>query len=510
MARVGTVAAAVVSAIALMATAAGQDAPAGATPTAAPAEAPAEGPAEPAAEAPSAAASAAPITAPARVWIEDTPNDDGKKLTVRWEGGDGADAADVEIHVEVATSTDGPWLPIAGPLPARGAWFKDLESDYGPFAMGGEGAGHAAVISPLSLAMVKPGKLVDLAMAADDDAKAMVDRKQVEAILGAGLFTKVKEIIAGEGVQDKSGLGGHTEEAIMTQVSYLVLERPWYARLQLRREGAETVTALAPEPTEPGQDLFDLRKLNNFVFMVLLSAVVLILIQRARKNPDLYLRRIPGLDAVEEALGRATEMGKPVLFVHGLNPMDTVSTIAAVNILGEVSKKVARYDSRLMVTNYDPIVLAVSQETVKEGYTHAGRPDAYSSDDVFLAASEQFAYVAAVDGIMLRQKPAANFYVGYFYAESLLLAETGAASGAIQIAATDSFTQLPFFVTTCDYTLMGEELYAASAYLSRDPLLLGSLKGQDWGKAIIIVVLLIGTVFASLDITWFEQLIKPY
>jgi len=65
---------------------------------------------------------------------------------------------------------------------------------------------------------------------------------------------------------------------------------------------------------------------------------------------------------------------------------------------------------------------------------------------------------------MLREKPAANFFMGMFYAESLILAETGNRTGAIQIAGTDADTQLPFFITACDYTLMGEELYAASAY----------------------------------------------
>ena len=70
---------------------------------------------------------------------------------------------------------------------------------------------------------------------------------------------------------------------------------------------------------------------------------------------------------------------------------------------------------------------------------------------------------------MIRDRPAAHIMMGYFYAESLLLAETGSTTGAIQIAGTDAFTQLPFFVTTCDYTLLGEELYAASAYLSGEP-----------------------------------------
>jgi hypothetical protein len=70
-------------------------------------------------------------------------------------------------------------------------------------------------------------------------------------------------------------------------------------------------------------------------------------------------------------------------------------------------------------------------------------------------------------------------------------------TGAIQIAGTDAFTQLPFFVTTCDYTLMGEELYAASAYLSREPRMLGSLKGQDIGKAFLIAAILFGSLLAT-------------
>ena len=117
-----------------------------------------------------------------------------------------------------------------------------------------------------------------------------------------------------------------------------------------------------------------------------------------------------------------------------------------------------------------------------------------------MAATEQFSYAAAVEGIMVRDKPAAHIMMGYFYAESLLLAETGSQTGAIQIAGTDAYTQLPFFVTTCDYTLMGEELYAASAYLSKEPRLLGSLKGQDLGKAALILLLVVGTVLASAGI----------
>src|SRR5439155_15540 len=130
----------------------------------------------------------------------------------------------------------------------------------------------------------------------------------------------------------------------------------------------------------------------------------------------------------------------------------------------------------------------------------AGRPDAYKEDANLFITSDQFSYTAAVDGIMLREKPAANFFMGSYFAESLLLTETGAGTGAIQIAGTDSDHQLPFFVTTCDYTLIGEELYAASAYLSREPVLVGTLRGQDFGKAFIMGVLVIGTLLATIGV----------
>ncbi len=235
---------------------------------------------------------------------------------------------------------------------------------------------------------------------------------------------------------------------------------------------------------------FHTGKLAVILFATLFGVLIFYFTQKAKSQRDLFIRKIAGLSAVEEAVGRATEMGRPVLFVPGLSGMSDIATIAAVNLLSEVAKKIAQYDSKLVVPNTDPIVYTVAREIVKEAYVSAGRPDAFNPDSVFYITDSQFAFAAAVDGIMVREKPATNFFCGYFYAESLILAETGAQTGAIQIAATDAVMQLPFFITACDYTLMGEELYAASAYLSREPLLLGALKGQDYGKLLIIALLI--------------------
>jgi hypothetical protein len=258
--------------------------------------------------------------------------------------------------------------------------------------------------------------------------------------------------------------------------------------------GEERASALAKAVPKP--NWINWNQLNNLLLTVVFGGVLFVSIQWARRR-EIFLRRIPGLDAVDEAIGRATELGKPILFLTGASGMGDPSTLAAAVILGRVAKRVAAYETDLLVPHRDPIVMAVCQEITKQAYLEAGKPDAFREDSNFFITEDQFSYTAAVDGIMLRRKPAANFFMGSYYAEALLLTETGASTGAIQIAGTDSDHQLPFFVTTCDYTLIGEELYAASAYLSREPVQVGTLRGQDIGKGLILGVLLIGTTVAT-------------
>jgi hypothetical protein len=242
---------------------------------------------------------------------------------------------------------------------------------------------------------------------------------------------------------------------------------------------------------------FRVDRINALVAMILFSVVILIYTRWAKAGKDLFIRKINGLDEVEEAVGRATEMGKPVLFVPGIQEIDEIETIAGISILGRVARITARYDTPLLVPVRYPMVLAAGQEVVQQAYIEEGKADAYNKDIVRYVAGEQFAFTATVNGIMMRDRPATNVYMGAFFAESLLLAETGNAAGSIQIAGTAQPAQLPFFIAACDYTLMGEELYAASAYLSREPLLLGGLKGQDWMKVLIIILILLGIILVS-------------
>jgi hypothetical protein len=253
-------------------------------------------------------------------------------------------------------------------------------------------------------------------------------------------------------------------------------------------------------PAVPTRQWFFTNKINTLFATIIFVALILGFIRAARQGKNLFIRRIAGLDAIDEAVGRCTEMGRPVLYIPGISTISDVATIASLNILGQVAKKVASYQSRILVPNRDPIVLPVTQDVVKLAFIEAGYPQDFRPDDIYFVTNDQFAYAAAVCGTMVREKPGANLLLGMFYAESLILAETGASTGAIQIAGTDAVAQLPFFVTACDYTIIGEELYAASAYIGREPTLLGSLKGQDVYKLACIAVIVVGVLAMTVGV----------
>jgi hypothetical protein len=241
------------------------------------------------------------------------------------------------------------------------------------------------------------------------------------------------------------------------------------------------------------------------LLMVLFFGFVLYFISSAQSGKVPFVRRIPGVDAIEEAIGRATEMGRPVLYVPGILDIDEIQTVAGLVILESVARLTAKYETPIIVPVTYPIPFTIAEEMVKSGYLHAGRPEAYDPASVRFVSPEQFAYTAAVGGIILRDRPAAHIYMGAFFAESLLLAETGFSTGAIQVAGTANIHQLPFFVVACDYTLIGEELYAASAYLSKEPRLVGGLKGADLMKVVVIALVVGGCLLESFGFHWLSR-----
>lgn len=360
-------------------------------------------------------------------------------------------------------------LPAAAPPPPSGVVVADRPNDAGD---GLVVSWHAPDLDPASI------------LRYDVFRKPAAD---------AGSFEKIAEVTANP---DSLAEPQHSAviDGLDAGVPYLV---------QVVTVGTDEVSSAPAEITEPvapQMNWFDTRRIWLAILLAVVCGAVLAYIVAARRGMDLWVRPIAGLEAVTDAVGRAVEMGKSVLFVPGILDINDIQTVAGVTVLSRVSRIAAEYDAEIKVPTARSLVMATCRETVESSFLQAGRPDSYHADDIYYLTDEQFGYVAGVTGQMVREKPAACFYMGAFFAESLILAETGNAIGSIQVAGTAQPSQLPFFIAACDFTLIGEEFFAASAYLSGEPQQLGSLKGQDFGKLLCGVLILAGCLLTPLAV----------
>jgi hypothetical protein len=244
-------------------------------------------------------------------------------------------------------------------------------------------------------------------------------------------------------------------------------------------------------------------KLVGFVLLVIVFVFGYTFISQAEKGTKFPIRTIAGFEAIKDAVGRSVEMGRPIHYTFGYGNLWTSMApqfTAGLGVLSYVAKLAGQYGARTIVTYGVPEAIPMAEETMREGYRSGGKPEMYKLEDVRYLTTEQFAYASAVQAIINREKAAANIMIGPFYAESLIFAETGANTGSVQIAGTARETQIPFFVLVCDYVLIGEEMFAASALATGDAATAASLGAEDVGKIISVVLILLGTGLVQLGI----------
>lgn len=242
-----------------------------------------------------------------------------------------------------------------------------------------------------------------------------------------------------------------------------------------------------------------------FIAGLLIVGIAVFLTVRGTIKPK--LRRLAAVDAIEESIGRATELGRPVHYTVGIGGVGNEQVIAGLSIARYVAKKCAELGVRLIFTFSVPSVQPIALDLLKQAYIEAGKPEAFRPDDVLWLSDRQFAFATGVMGLVVREKVATNLLLGYFAAESLIFAEAGFRAGAIQIAGTTNSYQIPFFIATCDYTLISEELITAGAYMSGEPRQIGTIQGQDIIRLIALVLMAIGSVIFVAGSKWLYDLL---
>lgn len=207
----------------------------------------------------------------------------------------------------------------------------------------------------------------------------------------------------------------------------------------------------------------------------------------------LYLRKIEGVEHMDYAIARAAEQGKSIIFTTGITGMGSV-LYACLILLKNVVKKAAQLRTSVIVPQCTPEAVALIESTMIDAYANVGLPEDFSSSQIRFLSEEQFAFASGYSGIVHRENIGTAFLFGQFAGESLILSEAGKQVSAYQIAGSVSPEQVPFFICTCDYTLIGEELFAASAYVSNSQRAIESLRVQDILRIVFMSIIIIGSI----------------
>ncbi|MBN1918764.1 MAG: hypothetical protein JW889_12725 [Verrucomicrobia bacterium] len=250
------------------------------------------------------------------------------------------------------------------------------------------------------------------------------------------------------------------------------------------------------------------------ILMFAFAAVIFLFIWRARRGHLSRVRKIGGIAALEEAVGRATETGRPVVFAMGGSDIMDIMTHASLAVMSHIARLAARVHTRFVALVRIPNVFPVAEEFVREAYKAEGVLEEFDAEEqVRFVTDNAMVYAMSVARYIEEHKAGCAVFLGAFDFTSLLMTEPGAQMGVIQIAGDPYLWQVPFFVCTCDYTIMGEEYFAAGAYVSPDPTMRGTLVSQDIIKAIFVGLILLGLLCYHLDVSparWFVELLQHY
>jgi len=231
------------------------------------------------------------------------------------------------------------------------------------------------------------------------------------------------------------------------------------------------------------------------LLLLVVSAIALIAITvlDRRRKTEIHLREIRAFTDLRDQLKQAAESGRPLhiaLGGGGLGTPDTVSSLAALQVLEGLIDAAVSYDVAPFVTVGDPTLLPLAQDVVRRGYERNDVPDFYDPCLVRFVAPSALAYSAGAVPVGVPEDVSANVVVGVFGAEASLIADISDRHGTPKAAAVDRAQAIGALYPATDRLAVGEELYAAGAQVTGKKGLATSLMVEDVLRYVLALFIL--------------------
>ncbi len=231
--------------------------------------------------------------------------------------------------------------------------------------------------------------------------------------------------------------------------------------------------------------------------VLILAAILLLVFILWRRRSPAALRPIAAYEQLNRAVGLAVENGTRLHFSLGrgsLFPARGASALAGLAMLRRLAERTSVSDNPPVVTSGDASLAILSQDTLQSGYRAAGAEEQYRFTTGRLAGLTPLSYTAGAIPTIHDENVSANVYIGDFGPESALLTEAAERQNSTLIASSDNLAAQSVFYASTQEPLIGEELFAAGAYVGAGPAHEASLNVQDVLRWLVVLGILIGSL----------------
>jgi hypothetical protein len=245
----------------------------------------------------------------------------------------------------------------------------------------------------------------------------------------------------------------------------------------------------------------------EFILLVIMIVTVYYYLRRVDKGLPLpKFRVIPAVLAIEEGVGRSLEVGKPVHFTMGSDGAPLTSSgmstvIASLGILRHTAKLCAGLAQRLIIhLPSQAYAIPLIEGVTREAYLEAGRPELLQPGDMHYYGWLTAAFSPGVYESFSRDGVGLFIHTGYIITYEFPVLEAAKIHKAMSIGGTPRWTATYIFAIACDYFFIGEEMLAAGAQVSGDPLLTSGLASEEIWKFLALGLLIIGLILTAVGV----------
>jgi len=237
------------------------------------------------------------------------------------------------------------------------------------------------------------------------------------------------------------------------------------------------------------------------LIIFIVAALLLLAFTFLRRRGSPAFRKIDAYERLNHAVGLSVEGGTRLHVSIGRGNLITArggSALAGLAMLRRLSEQTSQSDNPPIVTSGDASLAVLSQDTLQSGYRAAGAEEQYRSTTGRLTGLTPFAYAAGTMPIIRDEDVSANVIIGDLGPEAALLADATDSQGTRLIAASDNLSAQSVLYASSNEPLIGEELFAAGAYLGAGASHDASLQVQDVLRWLVILAILGGAVLKFL------------